>query len=49
MYQGKIVESGDVLQIFTSPQHPYTKGLLACRPQLGKSEAFAHGCGILWK
>lgn len=34
MYQGKIVESGDVLQIFTSPQHPYTKGLLACRPQL---------------
>ncbi len=34
MYQGKIVESGDVLQIFGSPQHPYTKGLLACRPQL---------------
>ncbi|MGC1395587.1 MAG: ABC transporter ATP-binding protein, partial [Coleofasciculaceae cyanobacterium] len=34
MYQGKVVESGDVLQIFSSPQHPYTKGLLACRPQL---------------
>ncbi|HAA28490.1 MAG TPA: ABC transporter ATP-binding protein [Cyanobacteria bacterium UBA8553] len=34
MYQGKIVESGDVWQIFSSPQHPYTKGLLACRPQL---------------
>lgn len=34
MYQGKVVESGDVLQIFGSPQHPYTKGLLACRPQL---------------
>lgn len=34
MYQGKIVESGDVWQIFSNPQHPYTKGLLACRPQL---------------
>ena len=34
MYQGKVVESGDVLQIFSHPQHPYTKGLLACRPQL---------------
>lgn len=36
MYQGKIVESGDVMQIFSSPQHPYTKGLLACRPTLEK-------------
>jgi peptide/nickel transport system ATP-binding protein len=33
MYQGKIVESGDVLDIFAAPQHPYTKGLLACRPR----------------
>ncbi|HEY9699621.1 MAG TPA: ABC transporter ATP-binding protein [Trichocoleus sp.] len=33
MYQGKIVESGSVWQIFSDPQHPYTKGLLACRPQ----------------
>lgn len=33
MYQGKIVESGSVEQIFSNPQHPYTKGLLACRPQ----------------
>ena len=33
MYQGKIVESGDILDIFTTPQHPYTKGLLACRPR----------------
>jgi len=32
MYQGKIVEYGSVQQIFTNPQHPYTKGLLACRP-----------------
>ncbi|MBF2028563.1 MAG: ABC transporter ATP-binding protein [Oscillatoriales cyanobacterium C42_A2020_001] len=33
MYRGKIVESGPVWQIFSDPQHPYTKGLLTCRPQ----------------
>jgi peptide/nickel transport system ATP-binding protein len=40
MYQGKIVESGEVLQIFGSPQHPYTKGLLACRPQLEGNQKY---------
>lgn len=34
MYDGKIVEEGNVFQIFNNPQHPYTKGLLACRPRL---------------
>ena len=34
MYQGKLVEYGSAAQIFTNPQHPYTKGLLACRPPL---------------
>ena len=34
MYRGHIVEQGDVLSIFDQPQHPYTKGLLACRPRL---------------
>jgi peptide/nickel transport system ATP-binding protein len=33
MYQGQIVETGSVWDIFAQPQHPYTKGLLACRPQ----------------
>ena len=33
MYQGKIVESGPVDQIFSSPQNAYTKGLLTCRPR----------------
>lgn len=33
MYQGKIVEYGSVRQVFHQPQHPYTKGLIACRPQ----------------
>lgn len=37
MYRGDIVEQGDTKQIFENPQHPYTKGLLACRPSLEKN------------
>ncbi len=33
MYRGKIVEQGNVKEIFKNPKHPYTKGLLACRPK----------------
>ena len=36
MYKGKIVEQGSVHEIFTNPKHPYTKGLLACRPPLDR-------------
>ncbi len=36
MYNGKVVEQGPVLEIFSNPQHPYTKSLLACRPPLDK-------------
>ncbi|MGL6283637.1 MAG: ABC transporter ATP-binding protein, partial [Microcoleaceae cyanobacterium] len=36
MYRGKIVEAGPVQQIFMRPAHPYTKGLLACRPPLDR-------------
>ena len=36
MYKGKIVEEGNVRDVFYRPQHPYTKGLLACRPPLNK-------------
>nr|WP_199157263.1 ABC transporter ATP-binding protein [Pedobacter sp. ASV2] len=32
MYKGEIVEQGPAKSIFNNPQHPYTKGLLACRP-----------------
>jgi ABC-type oligopeptide transport system ATPase subunit len=32
MYQGKIVEHGDVGDIFNKPQHPYTIGLLSAIP-----------------
>jgi peptide/nickel transport system ATP-binding protein len=32
MYQGEIVETATVQNIFSNPQHPYTRGLIACRP-----------------
>lgn len=34
MYKGEVVENNSVKEIFSDPQHPYTKGLLACRPIL---------------
>jgi peptide/nickel transport system ATP-binding protein len=34
MYRGKLVEYDAAATIFANPQHPYTRGLLACRPQL---------------
>ncbi|MFL2581817.1 MAG: ABC transporter ATP-binding protein [Flavobacteriales bacterium] len=34
MYKGKIVEEGKVSEIFNNPNHPYTKGLISCRPPL---------------
>lgn len=34
MYLGEVIEEGPVEQIFESPLHPYTKGLLRSVPQL---------------
>jgi len=34
MYAGRIVEEGPVQKVLTSPQHPYTQGLLAASPTL---------------
>ena len=36
MYLGKIVEMGDVRQVFKSAQHPYTQALLQSIPQVGR-------------
>ena len=33
MNQGEVVETGTTTAILQTPQHPYTKGLIACRPQ----------------
>jgi peptide/nickel transport system ATP-binding protein len=32
MYKGEVVERASITTIFNNPKHPYTKGLLACRP-----------------
>ncbi|MGM0573927.1 MAG: ABC transporter ATP-binding protein [Bacteroidota bacterium] len=34
MLKGEIVEKGSAKNIFSQPRHPYTRGLLACRPPL---------------
>lgn len=35
MYRSNIVEKNNARTIFTGANHPYTRGLLACRPKLG--------------
>ena len=49
MYKGDIVEQGSVWDIFNNPQHPYTKGLLACRPPLDKRYTFLPTVGDFMK
>ena len=36
MYAGRVVEKGTVHDIFTNPSHPYTIGLMASKPVVGK-------------
>lgn len=36
MYAGRIVEQGNVIDIFENPKHPYTQGLLGSIPKLGE-------------
>jgi len=38
MYAGKIVEIGDVFQIFERPYHPYTRLLMGSLPRMNKKE-----------
>jgi oligopeptide/dipeptide ABC transporter ATP-binding protein len=35
MYSGRMVEVGPVRDVLRTPQHPYTKGLLAALPRIG--------------
>ncbi len=39
MYAGQVVERGTTDQVIGEPQHPYTQGLLACRPGLSERKA----------
>ncbi|MGV3532573.1 MAG: ABC transporter ATP-binding protein [Chthoniobacteraceae bacterium] len=36
MFRGKIVEEGETRSVLHNPQHPYTKALIECIPQLGQ-------------
>jgi peptide/nickel transport system ATP-binding protein len=36
MYSGKIVEEGEVVELFERPKHPYTQGLLKSKPIIGQ-------------
>nr|WP_323781655.1 ABC transporter ATP-binding protein [Amylibacter sp.] len=38
MYAGELVETGSAKEVFNAPMHPYTRGLLRCIPQPGKTE-----------
>ncbi|GAT33657.1 peptide/nickel transport system ATP-binding protein [Terrimicrobium sacchariphilum] len=38
MFRGEVVEYGDTQSILHSPQHEYTKALMACIPRLGSKE-----------
>ena len=37
MYAGQVVEQGSAAEIFSSPQHPYTRGLISCIPIPGRT------------
>jgi peptide/nickel transport system ATP-binding protein len=41
MYAGRIVEIGPVGQVYSDPQHPYTKRLLESMPEIGGSRGLA--------
>ncbi|WP_417726816.1 ABC transporter ATP-binding protein [Roseovarius sp.] len=38
MYAGELVETGSAKEVFNTPSHPYTRGLLRCIPLPGKTE-----------
>jgi peptide/nickel transport system ATP-binding protein len=42
MYAGQIVEEGPVADIFATPRHPYTQGLLGCIPVPGRTAPGEH-------
>jgi peptide/nickel transport system ATP-binding protein len=47
MYAGRIVESGNTLDIFQKPLHPYTRGLLEAVPKLGKKDPLNFVSGMI--
>src|SRR2546427_2014713 len=42
MYAGRVIEQGRCEQVLSAPAHPYTRGLIACLPELGSSRSEEH-------
>ncbi|QAY66959.1 ABC transporter ATP-binding protein [Paenibacillus protaetiae] len=38
MYAGKVVEEGEVVELFENPKHPYTQGLLKSKPIINQRQ-----------
>ena len=38
MYAGRVVERGNVRQLFNNPSHPYTQALMASVPQMERTD-----------
>jgi oligopeptide/dipeptide ABC transporter ATP-binding protein len=47
MYAGQIIEMGSIDKVFSSPLHPYTRGLLQCVPRIGEKSSLASITGQL--
>ena len=45
MYAGRVVETGTVQEIFHNPAHPYTIGLMASKPVVGKKADSLYAIG----
>lgn len=43
MYAGKIMETGTIEDIFENPQHPYTKKLISCFPDISGEKVIPEG------
>lgn len=46
MYLGRIVESGPVESLLTSPEHPYTRALVSVLPKAGAGGGVGGGVGV---
>jgi len=42
MYAGKVVETSPIEELFSAPQHPYTQGLIASKPDMATTEKRLH-------
>jgi len=42
MYAGKVAETSPIEELFSDPQHPYTQGLIASKPDLTTKEKRLH-------